>query len=91
VLLLSSALSDSAAMAPGAGSRLRMVATTGPFCSAIGWRARPGRHTTVKSDASPSLRPETATQNVAGRSRRQCGAPRGVGEMPAKRRWAADL
>jgi hypothetical protein len=78
-------LFDSAAMAPDAGSRRRMVATTRLLCSAIGRAARPGRHITmVKNDASPSLRPETATQNVAGRSRRQCGAPRGVDEMSAK-------
>jgi hypothetical protein len=70
-------------MAPGAGSRLRTVATTRlPLGD---WAAsRPRRHTTVKNDASPTQRPETATLNVAGRSRRQCGAPRGVDEMSAK-------
>jgi hypothetical protein len=33
--------------------------------SAIGRRVRPRRDTTVKNNASPSQRPETATQNVA--------------------------
>jgi hypothetical protein len=44
-VLLSSALFDSAAMAPGAGSRLRTVATTRLACSAMGRRARHGRAT----------------------------------------------
>ena len=66
MLLLSSALFDSAAMAPGPGSRLPTVATTRLHYSAIGRRARPSRHTTVKNDASPSQRPETATQMVGG-------------------------
>jgi hypothetical protein len=67
VLLLSYALFDSVAMAPDAGWRRRAVAhdpaallSDRAACSA--WSPHT---TTVKRDASPSLRPETATRNVA--------------------------
>jgi hypothetical protein len=77
-------LFDSAAMAPGAGSRLRTVATTRLPYSAIGRRVRPSRDTTVKNNASPSQRPETATQNVASDPAVSVAHLGGVDEMPAK-------
>jgi len=43
------------------------------------------RHTTVKNDASPSLRPETATRNVAACDPAVSVAHLGVSiKMPAK-------